>query len=77
MPMPLTRPEQYVEEGITKRKLAIVVRCGGCPVCVHRVQGWDRFACDTLGRTFPLCMKTPGTQFSPDHEAIAKRGKKK
>jgi hypothetical protein len=72
MAMPLTRPEQYVEEGITRRKLAIVARCGGCPVCTHRLTNWGGCEAD---RRYPLCMKTPGTQFEPDHEAIAKWGK--
>jgi hypothetical protein len=63
---PLTRPENYVDETMTKRKVAIVMRCGGCPVCIHRVEGWGRVACDA-GRSYPLCMHTHGTKFEPDH----------
>ncbi|MGH8158386.1 MAG: hypothetical protein ACREPQ_09710 [Rhodanobacter sp.] len=70
MTEPLTRPENYVEETITKRLVATVMRCGGCPVCKNRVEGWQRSACDTPGRTYPLCMKTPGAHFDPDHDKL-------
>lgn len=66
----LTRPENYVDETVTKRLIAKVARCGGCPVCTHAVHGWGKSACDTPGRTYPLCMKTPGNRFDPDFERL-------
>lgn len=65
-----TRPEMNTERRIAGRLRAKVMRSGGCPFCIHAVHGWGRSACDTPGRTFPLCMKTPGLGFEPDHDRL-------
>jgi hypothetical protein len=66
----LTKPEQSAERELAKRQRIKVTQAGGCVYCVHRVEGWGRAACNTPGRTFPLCLKTPGTQFEPDYDRL-------
>jgi hypothetical protein len=66
----LTPPEHSTERALAKRLRAKVTAAGGCAYCTHRVEGWGRAACSTTGRTFPLCMKTPGTEFEPDHQRL-------
>lgn len=68
--MTLSPPERATERQIAKRLRSKVYRAGGCAYCTHRVEGWGKSACKTIGRTFPLCIKTPGTQFEPDHERL-------
>jgi hypothetical protein len=63
-------PERFAERALARRQLAKVYRKGGCHYCLHAVHGWGKSACNTMGRTFPLCLKTPGTQFEPDHERL-------
>lgn len=65
-----TDPELNTERRIAGRVRAKILRAGGCPYCVHAVHGWNRSACDTPGRTFPLCLKTPGVAFEPDNEKL-------
>lgn len=67
---PYTRPERSTEIGLARRLRVKVVAAGGCKYCVHAVHGWNRSACDTPGRTFPLCMKTPGLGFEPDYDRL-------
>jgi len=66
----LTAPEKATERELARRKRIKVTQAGGCPYCIHAVHGWGKSACDTQGRTFPLCQKTPGTSFEPDHERL-------
>jgi hypothetical protein len=66
----LTRPEQAAERELAKRLRKKVTAAGGCAYCIHAVHGWGISACRTAGRTFPLCMKTRGVEFEPDHEKL-------
>ena len=68
--MTYTPPERHLERRIARRLVAKVTRAGGCPYCIHAVHGWDASACDTPGRTFPLCLKTRGIGFEPDDERL-------
>ena len=68
--MKYTQPERHLERRICRRLVAKVTRDGGCRYCIHAVHGWDTSACDTPGRTFPLCLKTRGLGFEPDHERL-------
>ncbi len=65
-----TRPELSTGRGLARRQIAKVAAAGGCAYCTHRVSGWGRHACESTGRTFPLCLKTPGTSFDPDHDKL-------
>lgn len=65
-----SRPERATEFGLARRKVAKVTAAGGCVYCTHAVHGWGRSACDTPSRSFPLCLKTPGLQFDPDHDKL-------
>lgn len=66
----LTRPERAAERELARRQRVKVVAAGGCPYCRNAVHGWGVSACSTTGRTFPLCMKTRGVEFEPDHEKL-------
>ena len=66
----LTAPEKATERELARRQRIKVTQAGGCPYCIHAVHGWGKSVCDTQGRTFPLCLKTPGTSFEPDHERL-------
>lgn len=68
--MTYSAPERSAERALARRQLAKVYRKGGCHYCKHRVEGWGKSACNTIGRTFPRCMSTPGKQFEPDHERL-------
>jgi hypothetical protein len=63
-------PELATEREQAKRVRALIYRAGGCGVCKHAVHGWGKSACDTVGRTFPRCMSTPGTAFELDHAKL-------
>lgn len=65
-----TGPERATERQLAKRKLAKILRAGGCAVCKHAVHGFGRSACDSLGRVFPRCMHTPGKQFELDEAKL-------
>jgi hypothetical protein len=41
-----------------------------CAHCLHRETVFGKAICPTFGRTFPLCTKTPGLQFDPDHGTL-------
>jgi hypothetical protein len=69
----LTSPERATERELAKRLRIKVTQAGGCKYCIHRVEGWGLYACSAEGRSFPLCLKTPGTSFEPDHDKL--RGK--
>ena len=66
----LTLPERSAERAMARRQVARIYRKGGCHFCTHRVEGWGKSACSTTGRTFPLCTKTPGTEFELDNERL-------
>lgn len=66
----LTPPERATERDHAKRVRARIYQLGGCGACKHAIHGWGKSACDTLGRTFPRCMSTPGTQFEIDHTKL-------
>lgn len=66
----LTAPERAVERDIAKRVRSHIYRLGGCGACKHAVHGWGKSACNTIGRTFPRCMSTPGKQFDLDHDKL-------
>jgi hypothetical protein len=63
-------PELATEREQAKRIRALIYRAGGCGVCKNAVHGWGKSACDTVGRTFPRCMSTPGKQFELDHKKL-------
>lgn len=65
-----TQPERSTEVALAKRLRAKVTAAGGCAYCIHAVHGWDRSACDTIGRVFPRCLSTPGTKFEPDYDRL-------
>jgi len=65
-----TGPERSAELRNARRLRRKVTAAGGCPYCIHAVHGWCRSACDTPGRTFPLCLKTPGIGFEPDEKKL-------
>lgn len=65
-----TQPERSAEITLAKRMRTKVTAAGGCPYCIHAVHGWGRSACSRAGRVFPLCLKTPGTQFEPDYDKL-------
>ena len=67
---PLTRPERAAEIGLVRRKMAAVLRAGGCGVCVHAVHGWERSACSVPGRFFPRCLHMAGAHFELDNNKI-------
>lgn len=60
----LTRPENCGELSQRRKVLALLMRCGGCAMCVHRdrtVIAWGRSICgDGRKRSWPLCMKDGG-----------------
>lgn len=68
--MTYSPPELATERARAKRIRALIYRAGGCGVCKHAVHGWGKSACDTVGRTFPRCMNTPGKQFELDHAKL-------
>lgn len=70
MSEPYSRPERAAERELARRQRIKVTAAGGCLYCKHAVHGWGISACSTTGRTFPLCMKTPGVEFEPDHEKL-------
>lgn len=63
----LSRPEMFAERVGCAELAAKVRAAGGCAYCVHRVEGWNRVACDQPHRTFPRCLLVPGLSFEPDH----------
>lgn len=65
-----TSPEISTERGLARRQVAKVTAAGGCAYCLHRVEGWNRVACDQPHRTFPRCISTPGLGFEPDHQKL-------
>lgn len=67
----LTRPETAAEWPNVGRIRAQIYRCGGCAMCSNRAgSAWGRGYCKVESRTFPLCMKTPGLEFSLDESTI-------
>lgn len=71
--MTYSAPERSAERALARRQLAKVYRMGGCGACRNAVHGWGKSACDTVGRTFPRCMSTPGKQFELDNERLERR----
>lgn len=70
-----TSPERSAEYRICRRILAQVMKCGGCGMCLNRDRdrdAWDRGFCATPNQTFPLCLKTRGTQFELDESTVKK-----
>ena len=69
---PLTRPERSAEFGLARRKLAKVMRAGGCGVCKNAVHGWGIAACSLQGNVFPRCLNTRGArpQFELDESKL-------
>jgi len=67
-----TGPERATERRLAKRKLAKILRAGGCAVCKNAVHGFGLVACDSLGRVFPRCMSTPGLSFELDQQKLDK-----
>lgn len=65
-----TGPERVAERDIARRLRRKIKDAGGCAYCIHAVHGWDASACDTPGRTFPLCLKTRGIGFEPDEKKL-------
>jgi len=65
-----TRPEAFTDLATARRIRAQMYRCGGCGMCTKRVEGFGLFACSTEGRTFPLCIATPGASFELDHDTL-------
>ena len=66
-----TRPERAAEVSAARRVRAKVMRCGGCAMCVHRVEGWGRAACGLEpARRFPECVRDDGTGFTLDIERV-------
>lgn len=66
----MTRPETYAARGQARTVRQQVYARGGCAMCVHRLEGWGLTACETLGRTFPRCIRTPGLQFDLDQSTV-------
>ncbi|MFC4526391.1 hypothetical protein ISN76_13035 [Dyella halodurans] len=66
----LTAPERATERDQAKRVRAQIYRLGGCGACKHAVHGWGKSACNTIGRTFPRCMSTPGIGFELDPDQL-------
>ncbi|UGB46976.1 hypothetical protein LQ772_06710 [Frateuria edaphi] len=69
----LTRPEQATERALAMRQMARILREGSmCSVCIHRQQPnpLKVDVCQTFGRSYPLCEKSPGKKFDPDHAAL-------
>lgn len=64
-----SRPERATELAICRRHLAKVL-ADPCAHCLHRETVFGKAICPTFGRTFPLCTKTPGLQFDPDHGTL-------
>ena len=57
----LTRPENCGELSQRRKVLSLLMRCGGCAMCLHRnrdVLAWGRSVCKVNpARAFPLCAK--------------------
>lgn len=73
---PYSRPERSAEFAIARRHLSRMLREGTvCNHCVHRDPAslFGKHPCEQSGRSFPLCTKTSGPQFEPDHSTL--RGK--
>lgn len=70
---PLTRPERAAEIGLARRKMASVLRAGGCGVCKHAVHGWGKSACSVVGQVFPRCVnvRAPRIQFELDETKLS------
>lgn len=61
-----TKPERAAEIAAALRVRSKIMRCGGCPVCVHRVEGWGRAACGLWpAKVFPACVDS-GNGFTLD-----------
>lgn len=78
----LTGPERAIDGERTRDIKAVISDAGGCKFCIHRVKGGEGLgiaACDTLGREFPKCKRTPGRKFTldplaePEVESLAHR----
>jgi hypothetical protein len=65
--MTYTAPERSTERAKAVRVRAAIYRAGGCTYCLHRLTNWG--GCEQ-GRTFPLCLKTPGTEFELDQKRL-------
>ena len=66
----LTRPEIYTARGQPRSVRQQVYARRGCPMCVHRLEGWGLTACEAAARTFPRCLHTPGLQFELDPSTV-------
>lgn len=69
----MTRPERCAEFGLARRQLAKILREGSmCSVCTHREPNnpLRLDVCQSFGRSYPLCTRTPGLQFDPDHQRL-------
>jgi hypothetical protein len=67
-------PELSAERAIARRKLAKVLKCGGCGACLHRDKSqdaWDRGFCKVQGRTFPFCTKAGEPSFQLDETRLS------
>ena len=66
-----TRPERAAEFALARRLLAKIHARRGCPLCVHRVEGWGRSACGLEpAKAFPGCMQDGERGFTLDSTGV-------